>query len=171
MRYRSNQPIVRRMEELLALEESLSGPTSTPYLHVAQTVANVYQSSGKMDRALALHRQIVAIADRSLPASDAQRGFLRMNAAMAFAMARQFDEAERLANEAIAVGQALYPPRTDLFRSQAEQIQKMKANAQSGGVTAQPGTSVFFTPSGQRVVRDRVFTTSEIKTAPDGPQP
>jgi hypothetical protein len=165
----AHEEAVQKAEELLALEESLSGITSTPYLHVAQTAANVYQSSGKMDRALALHGQIVAIADRTLPARDAQRGFLRMNAAMAFARARQFDQAERLANEAIAVGEALYPPRTDVFRSQAEQIQKMKANAQFGGVTAQPGTSVSFTPSGQRVVRDRVFTTPETKTSPDGP--
>jgi hypothetical protein len=161
----------QKAEELLALEESLSGATSSSYLRAAQTAANVYQSSGKMDRALALHGQIVAIADRTLSARDAQRGFLRMNAAMAFATARQFDQAERLANEAIAVGEALYPPRPDLFRSQAAQIEKMKANAQSGGVTAQPGTSVFFTPSGQRVVRDRVYTTPEIKTAADGPRP
>jgi hypothetical protein len=131
----------QKAEDLLAFEASLSGTTSVPYLRVTQSAANVFQSSGKIDRALALHRQMVAIADRTLPANDPQRGFLRMNAAMAFAIARQFDEAERLANEAIAVGQSLHPPRTDVFQRQAEEIQQMKANPPSHG-TSSSGVSV-----------------------------
>ena len=129
----------QKADELLALEESLSGSTSTPYLHAMQTGAGVYQSNGRLERALELHRQIVAIADRTLQPGDAQRGFLRMNAAQMFAGARQFDEAERLAAEAVAIGQSLQPPRPELFRGEVEQIQRMKANTQSGGVTAQPG--------------------------------
>src|SRR5258706_4343912 len=42
---------------------------------------------------------IIVIADLTLAASDAQRGFVRINAAFAFANGRQFDEAEHLANE------------------------------------------------------------------------
>jgi hypothetical protein len=53
-----------------------------------------------------------------------------MNAAMAFAGARQFGEGERLADEAIAIGQNLHPPRTDVFQRQAQQIR-------SGGGTPQ----------------------------------
>jgi hypothetical protein len=122
----------QKAENLLTFEESLSGTTSGPYLQAAQTAASVFQSSRKIDRALALHREIVAIADRTFPANDVQRGLLRMNAAMALAGARHFEEAERLANEAVTIGQNLRPPRTDLFQRQAEQIQRMKANAQSG---------------------------------------
>jgi hypothetical protein len=130
---------VQGADSLLAVEESLSGATSAPYLRAAQTAAEVYRMSGQMDRALALYRQIVAIADLAVPTNDAQRGFVRMNAAMAFASARQFAEAERLSQEAIAVGQTMRPPRADLFRSQAEQIQRMNVAAQSaapaGGIT------------------------------------
>jgi hypothetical protein len=129
----------QRAEDLLTFEESLSGTTSRPYLQAAQTAASVFQSAGKIDRALALHRQIVAIADRTLAATDIQRGFLRINAAMAFAGARQFEEAERLANEAVTIGQNLHPPRTDLFQRQAEQIQRMKATPQSDGGPTQTG--------------------------------
>ena len=152
----------QRAEELLTFEESLSGTTSRPYLQVLQTAASVFQSTGKIDRALALHGQIVAIADRTLPANDIQRGFLRMNAAMAFAGARQFDEAERLANEAIAAGRNLHPPRTDMFERQAEQIQRMKANVQSGAGTPQTGITgsrpgAILTPSGQTRSASGVF--------------
>jgi len=69
-------------------------------MRAAQTAASVYQSSGNLERALALHREIVSIADLTLRANDPQRGFVRINAAIAYAHARRFDEAERLAAEA-----------------------------------------------------------------------
>jgi hypothetical protein len=99
-----------------------------------------------------------AIADLTLRASEAQGGFVRLNAATAFAMARQFDEAERLANEAVAVGQAMRPPRTDLFARQAEQIRRMKAAAESGVPTAVPGVTVI--PTGGSVTGGAWFTTT-----------
>jgi len=146
----AHEEAVQKADELLALEASLSGSTSAPYLNAAQTAANVYQSNGKLDLALDLHRQIVAIGDRTLQPGDAQRGFLRMNAARVFAAARQFDEAERLAEEALAIGQSLRPPRSDLFRGEMEQIRRMKADAQSGAVTVQPGFFGTFISGAQR---------------------
>ena len=144
----------RAAEEMLALEESLSGDTSAPYLTTAQTVAEVFRGSGKTDRALPLYRQIAAIADLSIPANDARRGFVRMNAAMALASAGQFDEAERIAQEAIAAGDAMHPPRGEMFRSQAAQIQRMKAAAESG--TAVPNGVIA--PNGAIIVNGRVVT-------------
>jgi hypothetical protein len=129
---------VQSAEEGLALAETLSGATGAPYLRAAQSAATVYQSAGNLGRSLVLQRQIVSLADLTLPASDAQRGFVRLNAAMAFALGRQFDEAERLADEAVAVGQTMRPPRTDLFARQAEQIHKMKTAAESGAATTAP---------------------------------
>ena len=132
---------VQIVEELLAFEESLSGTTSAPYMRAAQTAANVYQSTGNPERALALHRQIVAIADLALSPNEAQRGFVRINAAFAFANARQFDEAERLANEAVAVGEGMRPPQTKLFASQVEQIRRMKTAAESGSAPTDGGVN------------------------------
>ena len=40
-----------------------------------------------------------------------QRGFARINAAFTLANARQFEEAERLANEAVALGERMRPPQ------------------------------------------------------------
>jgi tetratricopeptide (TPR) repeat protein len=125
---------VQIAEELLAFEESLSGTTSANYMRAAQTVANAYQSTRNPERALALHRQIVAIADLTLSPNEAQRGFVRINAAFAFANARQFDEAEGLANEAVSVGERMRPPQTKLFTPQVEQIRQMKIAAESGSV-------------------------------------
>jgi len=122
---------VQGAEELLALEESLSGTTSLAYMRAAQTAANVYQSSGNLERALALHRQIIAIADMTL-ANEPERGSVRINAAFALANARQFEEAERLANEAIAVGERMRPPRSNLFVPTVEQIRRVKTAWESG---------------------------------------
>jgi len=122
---------VQTAEELLAFEESLSGTTSAPYMRAAQTAASVYQSAGNPERALALHRQIVAIADLTLSPSDPQRGYVRINAAFVFANARQFDDAGRLVNEAIAVGERMRPPQSNLFEPQADQIRRIKTAAES----------------------------------------
>jgi hypothetical protein len=145
---------VQTAEELLAFEESLSGTTSAPYMRAAQTAANVYQSTGNPERALPLHRQIVAIADLALSSNDPQRGFVRINAAFAFANVRQFDEAERLANEAVAVGKRMRPPQTKLFAPQIEQIRRMKTAAESGSVrTDGVVNGAVMTPGGWVAVR------------------
>jgi len=123
----SHADALQGAEDLLAFEESLSGTTSVRYMRAAQTAANVYQAGGRPERALALHRQIISIADLTLPPSDPQRGHLRINAAFAFANARRFDDAEQLANEAAAVGGQTQPP--NLFASQVERIRQMKAAA------------------------------------------
>ncbi len=141
---------IEKADELLALEKSLSGPASSRYMRVAQTVVGAYETAGKPGLALPLHREIVSIADRTMAAGDVQRGFVRMNAAMAFATAGQFDEAERLAGEATAVAQAARPPQPDLFRGQAEQIARMKSGLPTSSPPARLGI--------------RGFTPSEIRT-------
>ena len=119
-------------QDLLALEESLNGNTSEPYLRAAETLAEVCESTGDSGRALPLRRQTVAIADLVFPAS-ARRGYIRIQVALALARQRQFDEAERLANEALAIGETMRPPQANSFAQQLEQIRQMKAAPQSVG--------------------------------------
>src|SRR5262249_27809669 len=71
---------VQSAEELLTFQESLSGPASVRYMHALQNAAHVYETSGYPERALALQRQIVAIADLCL-------GAKRMTSAWTTAMA------------------------------------------------------------------------------------
>ena len=66
-------------------------------------------------------------------ANDARRGFIRIQVALALARQRLFDEAERLANEAVAIGQTMRHPQPNLFAPQLEQIRQMKAAPQSLG--------------------------------------
>jgi hypothetical protein len=124
----NSEEATQKAEELLALEESLSGTTSARYKTALQTAAGAYQTSGKLDRALPLESQIVAIADLTLTVNDPQRAFLRMSAAIVFASARQFEEAERLAGESLTIASAAHA-LTEILRKQAEQIAQMKAAA------------------------------------------
>jgi tetratricopeptide (TPR) repeat protein len=89
---------------LLALEESRSGTTSIPYLLALRTLARLYQSSGDPARALSIHTQMVTISDRT--ANNMQRLQTRIDGALALARQRHFDEAERLATEAVAIDYA-----------------------------------------------------------------
>jgi hypothetical protein len=79
---------------------------------------------------------------------------------MALASGGQFDEAERLAQEALAVGQALRPPGTDPFQYQAEQIRRLKADAELA--PARPAGAVIVNPAGQIVARGGWF----VRTTP-----
>ena len=126
-------------EDLLALEESLSGTTSEPYLRALRDLAQVHDYNGDRQRSLPLRLQMVAIADRVLNANDPQRGSIRMEAARALAVQGQFDEAERLAAEAVAIGQSMkgQGPWNEQFKRSLEQIRQMRAAQQKGG--APPG--------------------------------
>ena len=117
--------------ELLALEEGLSGATSEPYLHAVEAKAEAFDATGDGERSLPLRRQAVSIVDLVSPQRDPRRGYTRMNAAFALARARQFDEAERLAAEAVALAGTMRPPQPNVFEPQLDQIRQMKAAALS----------------------------------------
>jgi hypothetical protein len=126
----SNQP-ERRVElarDLVQLEQSLSGKTSDAYMRAVQMLANIYQNGGDPERALPLFMQVVAISDLVSDIGDSQRGYTRSQAAYTLARLGRFDEAEKLIDEAVAI--KLRPPQPNLFRSQAEEIQRMKLAAQ-----------------------------------------
>jgi tetratricopeptide (TPR) repeat protein len=109
-------------QNLVALEESLDGNTSEPYLHALETLADIYVATDP-GRTLALRRQTVVIGDLVYSANDTRRGFTRINAALALAQQGQFEEAEDLASEAVAIGRRTQP---NFFTSQLEQIRQMR---------------------------------------------
>jgi tetratricopeptide (TPR) repeat protein len=117
-------------EERLRLEESLSGTTSQPYLNALRTLAELYGATADRAQALPLHRQMVAIADLTATRNDPQPALSRMNAALAFASQRQFDEAERLASEAVAMAKSLRSSWLNQFTQQLDQIRWIEKTAQ-----------------------------------------
>jgi len=112
--------------ELLELQESLSGNTSEPYLGDLQTAARAYEAAGDSLRALPLRRRAVTIADLLATSNkDWRRAQTRMDVALLLAQLGQFDEAETLGEEAVA----LQPQLTQ----QLEEIRQMKQAAQPVG--------------------------------------
>ena len=74
----SGSRIIALAQEKLQLEESLTGPTSLPYLSALRTLAGGYQQNCDTAQALPLYRQIIAVTDltalppnRSAPTSAA----------------------------------------------------------------------------------------------------
>jgi hypothetical protein len=116
-------------QELLELQESLSGNTSEPYLGDLWTAARVYEAAGDSLRALPLRRQAVAIADLLATSNnDWHRAQTRMDLALALAQLGQFDEALTLGEEAVALQQPSHSPAPPLTQ-RLEQIRQMKKAA------------------------------------------
>jgi tetratricopeptide (TPR) repeat protein len=118
-------------QDLLAMEESLSGSTSEPYLQAIGTLADLYGAGGDFERALPLRQQTVAIGDLVYSANDRRRAQTRINVAFALARQRQFDEAERLASEAVVIAQSMRPSQAEQFTRQLGEIRKMRTAAES----------------------------------------
>ena len=123
----SKAKALRAAQDLLALEESLSGPTSEPYLQAIDSLMQVYQSSADPGAALPLQRQAVVLADLTSRPNGIQRAQRRANLAYALASQHQFDEAESVAAEALKIGQSARPPAD--FSQQLQQIRQMRKAA------------------------------------------
>jgi tetratricopeptide (TPR) repeat protein len=88
-------------EDLVAYEESVNGNTSEPYRMALRILAECYESNGDVAHALGVRRQIVQLSDLTLPEGDFQRAQSKADLAMALAGQHDFEEAERLAAEAV----------------------------------------------------------------------
>ena len=116
-------------DELLELQASLSGDTSDPYLNDLQLAASVYEGAGEPSHALPLFRKAVTVADLlATPNNDWRRAQTRIDLAFALARSGQFDEAETLGEEAVAIGRPMRKPMPALVQ-QLEQIRRMKQAA------------------------------------------
>jgi tetratricopeptide (TPR) repeat protein len=121
--------------ELLELQESLSGNTSEPYLRDLQSAAQVYDAAGDADRALPLRRKAITVAELlATPNTEWRRAETRMDAALALARLGQFEEAEALGVEAVALQRPMRTPRPPL-EQQLEQIRWMKQAAADAHVS------------------------------------
>lgn len=139
-------------QEKLRLEESLSGPTSQPYLAALQALAALYQQNCDAGQALPLYRQMIALTDLTTVSTDPQRDNIRLNAASLFASQRQFDEAELLANEAIVLAPSLRPRPVNLD-GQLNGIRQMEKTAQANPAAASTICGVYAGPGLQAAPR------------------
>lgn len=114
-------------QEMVALEESLSGNTSEPYLNALETLAQAREQNGDRAGSLPLRTRAIEIADLVYGPDDLRRALTRMTAAWTFANQRQFAEAEKLAAEAIEIGAA--SKQSGNFTNQLAQIRQIEAAA------------------------------------------
>jgi tetratricopeptide (TPR) repeat protein len=129
------QHAIKVAEDLVALHESLGGNTSDLYLGAAEELARQYQASGDPGSAIPIFRRNAEIADLAFRPGDVRRAQFRITAAWALAQQRQFDEAEKLATEAVAISTAMRPPQGTMFTNQLEQIRKMRTASQTSPAT------------------------------------
>jgi tetratricopeptide (TPR) repeat protein len=105
-------------EELLALASSINGQDGIGNLTAIQTAAGLYEMQGNAPRVRKLYERAIAIADT---ARNHSRAGIRIQAAYALAHQGDFDGAERLAREAVA----LDPEYAD----DLEQVLELRADA------------------------------------------
>jgi tetratricopeptide (TPR) repeat protein len=111
-------------QDLVALEESLNGTTSVPYLHALETLARSYQAANNVEQALALRRQAIGISDLISAGNDTNRVSTRIEAAWLLVQLERLDEAKSVAADALTVAQSMPPAQVQGYRYRAEQILK-----------------------------------------------
>ena len=111
--------------ETARLEESLSGTASEAYLGELRTIAECQLRAGQPEASADTYLKRVAIADAGYAAGEMIRGYTRTDAAQALARQGQFDEAERLAAEAVELSKN-WPHQSSFFVQQQETIRKMR---------------------------------------------
>jgi tetratricopeptide (TPR) repeat protein len=122
-----NGPVaeVRAAQDLVKFEGTLTGDTSEGYVSALATLAQAQERSGATDAALATYRRRIAIADAAFLPKNQQRGRTRVEAARAVARLGQFDEAERLIDEAVAIAKT-WDQQAPYFDGERKQIERMK---------------------------------------------
>ncbi len=122
----SPQAAIPVAQNLLALEEALDGPTSEPGYRAAETLADLYRSTGDSARALPLYQQTITIADAIFRPDDARRTQPRMNAAILLIAARRLDEAEQVVLEGMGLPAITASRRGNGFPQLLEQIHALQ---------------------------------------------
>jgi len=128
---RTLQEEARNVEELVRVEESLSGTTSRPYMQAIQRLAGAQRAIGNSDRALSLDLQAIHIADLTSAPNDFQRFQTRINVASTLAFLQRFDEAEQLAADALVIAKQMHPPQDVQVTNQIENIRRQKETARA----------------------------------------
>ncbi len=119
---------VLAVEDMLRFEEAHNGATSEPYSRALEIAASVYDANNDEARATDVRRRRIAIGDLLYPERDPRRAQTRMNVAFSLAHRHQFDEAERLGAEALALSQST-PRQLEQMTRQMEEIRRMRRAA------------------------------------------
>ena len=122
----SPQAAILAAESLLGLEETLDGPASEPLYSAAETLAQLYRSSGDSARALPLYQQMIVIGDAVFQANDPRRVQSRTNAATLLIAERRFDEAEPLVLESMQLRKTAPAEGRDQLTQLLDQIHALK---------------------------------------------
>ncbi len=113
-------------QNLVALDEALSGPTSEQSYRAMETLADVYRSTFDSARALPAFLQTITIADAVFPANDRRRVQARTNAAGLLIAERRLDEAEQMVVEAMALRDPTQRGTRDALPQMLDQIHALK---------------------------------------------
>jgi hypothetical protein len=114
---------LRITRDMVAREEALSGSSSKAYIEALRRLAREQNLDGEPDAAAATFRQRIKIADAGFPAKEMLRGAVRIEAAQFLAGQRQWDEAGRLASEAVAMA-GPWPQQLTYYTTVRDQIRK-----------------------------------------------
>lgn len=109
--------------QLIALEESLSANTSTAYAEALETLAGAHQAAGDMRSELQVRRQIVEIADM-VASRDTVKP--RMQVANALVRARDLEEANHFAAEALSLRSYLSASDAKRVSAEAQAILQLR---------------------------------------------
>jgi tetratricopeptide (TPR) repeat protein len=108
-------------EELLVLAAAVHGPDGTGNLTYIQTAAGLYEIQGNAQRVRSLYQRAIAIVDTGCAPDDYRPAGVRIQAAFALAHLGDFDDAERLARQAVALDPE--------FADDLEQVLELRAGA------------------------------------------
>lgn len=115
---------VIEVQDLLASEAGLSGATSEPYQEALERAAGFLEQAGDGRGAVALWKQERSVADLLYTPDDGRRGIILGNIARGLARQGDFEEADRIAGEALAT-----KARKQLSPWLAEELRRIKAQA------------------------------------------
>ena len=119
------EKVAAAAEDLLKLEESMSGPTSAAHLKAVETAASVFETANPK-RAIQLRLRAVVLADLLAGPGSDYPAWVRRRSASSLAKLGRFDDAERLAREAVEIARRAHPSDKSQFEDLPDEIRKLK---------------------------------------------
>jgi tetratricopeptide (TPR) repeat protein len=126
----STADAVAAAREWAKFEASLSSNNSELYLRANDRLAETLEQNGDSAEAIDLRRKSVTIVDQVQPEDFMRRGQERSQLAYALVHLGQFDDAEQVAKEAIAIASHMTNADPNPFAGLLAMVQQSRANAQ-----------------------------------------
>jgi len=99
-------------------------------LNAIQGLAATLQAAGERSKAIEWLTTAMNICDKSFPENYTLRAQTRVAAAKLLSLDNRFDEAEKLAAEAVELGRSIRPRIPDAFTGDLQQIQQARRERQ-----------------------------------------